>query len=214
MRRRLLGAAAGAVLLFASPGALANGRFPASNQILFSANPGWIIVRSTFGIIVTKDSASSWSWLCEDILGLPPTSNEDPYLGLTENDTLLAGLSLGLEVSTNTGCDWTFAGGPLKAQLIKDLAVHKENPHIADVITSTYFPPVAADGGGWGYTQQTYESIDDGKTWAALGTAIDPTAVVRRWTWLPAIPTASMSRLFADRARCARLLFSSRRTRA
>ena len=189
MRRRLLGAAAGAVLLFAAPGALANGRFPASNQILFSpANPSWMIVRSTFGIIITKDAGASWSWLCEDILGLPPTSNEDPYLGLTQNDTLIAGLSLGLEVSTNTGCDWTFAGGPLKAQLIKDLAVHKDNPHIADVITSTYFPPAAPDGGDWGYTQQTYESIDDGKTWAALGTPIDPMAVVTTLDVAPSDP--------------------------
>src|ERR1019366_5553119 len=83
---------------------------------------------------------------------------------------------------------WTFAGGPLKAQLIKDLAVHKDNPHIADVITSTYFPPAAPDGGDWGYTQQTYESIDDGKTWAALGTPIDPMAVVTTLDVAPSDP--------------------------
>ena len=188
MRRTLLGAAAGAALLFAAPGALANGRFPASNQILFSpSSQGSIVVRSTFGIIITRDAGASWTWLCEDILGLPPTSNEDPYLGLTQNDTLIAGLSLGLEVSTNTGCDWTTIGGPLKGQLIKDLAVHKDNPHISDVITSTYGPTSGSDGGA-GYTQQLYESTDDGASWAAFGLPIDPSAIVTTVDVAPSDP--------------------------
>lgn len=184
----MLGAAACAAALCASGSALANGRFPASNQILFSpASASNITVRTTFGIIISNDSGKSWQWLCEDTLGLPPTSNEDPYYALTANGSVVAGLSLGLEVSTTGGCDWSVVGGPLAGQLIKDLDLLAGNQHALDLITSTYSPSGNLDGGG-GYAQQPYESTDDGAHWAAFGTAIDPTAIVTTIDVAPSDP--------------------------
>lgn len=174
----MLGAAACAAVLCTAPIARPNGRFPASNQILFSptaAND--IVVRTTFGLIFSTDSGKTWRWLCEDTLGLPPTSNEDPYVTITASGSLVAGLSLGLEVSANSGCDWTVAGGPLAGQLIKDLDLHQNDLHVVDLITSTFSPSGALDGGA-GYAQQLFESTDDGAHWAAFGTPIDPTAIV------------------------------------
>ena len=174
----MLGAAACAAVICTSPIAQANGRFPASNQILFSptaAND--MVVRTTFGLIFSTDSGKTWRWLCEDTLGLPPTSNEDPYVAITASGSLVAGLSLGLEVSPNSGCDWTVAGGPLAGQLIKDLDLHQNDLHVVDLITSTFRPSGALDGGA-GYAQQLFESTDDGAHWAAFGTPIDPTAIV------------------------------------
>jgi MYXO-CTERM domain-containing protein len=184
----MLGAAACAAVVCATSSARANGRFPASNQILFSpASTTEMVVRTTFGVLITNDSAKTWRWLCEDTLGLPPTSNEDPYYVITANGNLVAGLSLGLQLSTDTGCDWAVKGGPLAGQLIKDLDIIASNQHAVDLITSTYSPTGGADGGS-GYAQQAFETTDDGVTWSAFGAAIDPTAIVTTIDVAPSDP--------------------------
>jgi hypothetical protein len=188
VRRAMLCAAACVAVLSATPAARANGRFPASNQILFSpVSASTIIVRTTFGIIFSTDSGGSWRWLCEDTLGLPPTSNEDPYIAVTASGNLVAGLSLGLLVSPDNGCDWTTIGGPLAGQLIKDIDVHADNQHIVDLITSTFSASGSADGGP-GYAQQPFETTNDGTGWTAFGTPIDPTAIVTTIDIAPSDP--------------------------
>jgi hypothetical protein len=83
MRNALLAAAAASIALAVATPAAANGRFPASNQILFSpSNTQLVMERTTFGVLRSYDYGTTWSWLCEDALGLPPTSNEDPSLAL------------------------------------------------------------------------------------------------------------------------------------
>jgi len=207
----MLGAAACAAVLCTAAGAQANGRFPASNQILFSpASSTTMMVRTTFGLIFSTDSGMTWRWLCEDTLGLPPTSNEDPYIAITANGSLVAGLSLGLLVSSDTGCDWTVIGGPLAGQLIKDLDVHQDNQHTVDLITSTFNPMGAVDGGP-GYAQQPYETTDDGAHWAAFGTPIDPTAIVTTIDVAPSDPNRIYVSAFrgAGATRTASLFVSS-----
>jgi uncharacterized membrane protein YgcG len=188
VRSAFLAAAAAAGILAAATIARANGRFPQSNQILFSpTQSNLIVVRNTFGITISKDGGNSWYWLCEDTLGLPPTSNEDPFLGMTSNNSIVAGLSLGLQVSSDVGCNWTVEGGQLAGQLIKDVVVHKDNPHIVDTLTNTYSATVA--DGGPGYSHQLFETINDGANWAAFGTPIDPTADVTTIEVAPSDPT-------------------------
>jgi MYXO-CTERM domain-containing protein len=204
-------AVACAAVLSTTGGARANGRFPASNQILFSpASSTAMVVRTTFGLLFSSDSGKTWRWLCEDTLGLPPTSNEDPYVTVTANGSLVAGLSLGLLVSPNSGCDWTVAGGPLAGQLIKDLDVHQDNLHTVDLITSTFSPMGAVDGGP-GYSQQPYETTDDGAHWAAFGTPIDPTAIVTTIDVAPSDPNRIYVSAFrgAGATRTASLFVSS-----
>jgi MYXO-CTERM domain-containing protein len=185
VRNALLAAAAASIVLAVAPPAAANGRFPASNQMLFSpSNSQLVLERTTFGVLRSYDYGATWSWLCEDALGLPPTSNEDPSLALCKNDTLLAGLSLGLEVSPDTGCSWSTQGGPLAGQLVKDLDVPPNTPDTALAITSTFAPDAGTDG-GQGYTQYVITSTDDGAHWAITGT-IDPAATV---TTLEVAPT-------------------------
>ena len=61
MRHAFLAAATAAGILAAATSARANGRFPASNQILFSSTQSsWIVVRNTFGITISKDGGNSW----------------------------------------------------------------------------------------------------------------------------------------------------------
>lgn len=171
-------AAAGALALFAAPRAMANGRFPASNQIGFSpGDPNLVVLRTTFGILVSHDGGTSWQWLCEDVLGILSSSTEDPLLGLTARSIVATpGAANGLVVSPDSGCNWTATAGPLAGQLVKDLVVRPDAPDVVLALTSTYGLHAGPDG-GTGYMQQVFESADDGATWAALGAPIDPGAL-------------------------------------
>ncbi|MGH7435143.1 MAG: sialidase family protein, partial [Polyangiaceae bacterium] len=116
MRKPVLGALAaaaalGSVLSSTTPAA-ANGRFPASNQIVFSpTDPKVIFGRTTFALIPSSDDGATWSYLCEGLLALPTVTNyQDPEIAFTSNGTLVAGLfapTRGLSVSKDLGCSWS-----------------------------------------------------------------------------------------------------------
>jgi len=176
--KSLVAAATAALVLLATAGASANGRFPAANQLVFSpSDPNLAVLRTTFGVLRAQDGGSAWSWICEDAIGLPPTSSDDPSIGVTSGGSLVAGIYKGLEVSPDTGCNWTFLGGPLKNQVIADVAVRPDAPHTVVAIASTYGVDAGADG-GTGYATQVYESTNDGATWSPLGVPIDPGVLV------------------------------------
>lgn len=171
-------AAAIAALLFAALPAAGNGRYPASNQLLVSpGDPGFIVLRATFGVLLSHDAGASFTWVCEEALGLAPSADEDPSLAVTGNSNLIAGIYGGLEVSPDTGCSWSFVRGGLANQHVVDVTVPRAAPHAALALTSTYEPRVTSDG-ATGYASQVYESNDDGATWSALGVPIDPSIVV------------------------------------
>ena len=170
-------AASAALVLLAAPEANANGRFPASNQLLFSpTDPSLVVLRATFGILISHDAGTTWRWLCEDVLGVSTTTAVDPVLGLTAPGGIVAApmLTNGLSVSSDTGCNWSRTAGPLANQLVKDLAVRSEVvPNVVFALTSTYAPDAGSEGGP-GYAQQVYKSSDDGVDWSPIGTPIDP----------------------------------------
>ncbi|HEV3193829.1 MAG TPA: hypothetical protein VGY54_25160 [Polyangiaceae bacterium] len=174
-----LAAASAAALLLTTPVAFANGRFPASNQLLFSpSDANLVVLRATFGIVISHDGGATWRWLCEDVLGVSSSTTVDPLLGLTASGGIVAAplLTNGLAVSGDTGCNWSTATGPLANQLVKDFAVRREAPDIVVALTSAYSQDAGPEGGP-GYVQQTYQSINDGADWSAIGTPIDPTAL-------------------------------------
>jgi hypothetical protein len=196
--RFALGAVAAGLATFAfAPAALANGRFPAANEIFFApANPSFVGVRTTFGILLSYDGGSTWSWLCEDTLGLGPKTTEDPPIAMTAGGSIVAALSFGLDVSSDQGCSWSLAGGPLASQVFKDVALRPDSPHEVVAVTATY-EPTAGEGGAPGYDQQVYASTDDGAHWAPLGMPIDPSVLV---TTVDVAPSDS-SRLYASAIR-------------
>jgi hypothetical protein len=156
---------------------MANGRFPASNQILLSpSNADLVIVRATYGILLSFDRGATWTFLCEDALGLPQAAGYDPALALTASNALVAGLLLpaGLEVSSDTGCNWRCAAGSLANEAIADIAVRPDAPHTVVALTSTAFFDDA--GGGW--HSQGFLSTNDGADWTPLGRALDPSVLV------------------------------------
>jgi hypothetical protein len=164
-------------LLFAAHPATANGRMPAANRIVFSpTNPKLVIVRATYGLLVSSDGGTTWTFLCEDALGMPKMATEDPAIGLTATNALVVGLQLpaGLEVSHDNGCNFSCIVGPPANETIVDLAVRQDLPDTLVALTNTALSP---DAGG-GAHSQVFQSTNDGATWAPLGVALDPHILV------------------------------------
>lgn len=93
------------VTLSLGGGAQANGRFPAA-QHLVGGPPGatsQLAVRTTFGLLRSADAGRSWTFLCEDLLGLSNTSVWDAPIQLAQGGRLFAGVPDGL-VRIEDGC--------------------------------------------------------------------------------------------------------------
>jgi photosystem II stability/assembly factor-like uncharacterized protein len=178
VRKALLlsGAAAGTLLSLSVPAA-ANGRFPASNQLVFSpSDTSLMVLRTSYGTLPSHDNGASWGYICEDALGLGTTAVEDPSIGLTANNSLIAGVSVGLNVSTDVGCNWNCIDGALSRMPIADIAVRPDTPASAVAITRAY---VQTDSAIDETYSQVFETTDNGATWAPIGTPIDPTVIVQ-----------------------------------
>jgi photosystem II stability/assembly factor-like uncharacterized protein len=176
VRRALPFAAVAVSALLSSVPAAANGRFPASNQIVFSPNnDNLIVLRTSYGILPSHDNGATWAFVCEDALGLGPTAVEDPSVGLTTSNALIAGVSVGLNVSPDDGCNWNCIQGGLQNQPIADIAVRPDNPASAVAITRTY---QLTDSAVENIYSQVFETTDNGMTWTAIGVPIDPAVTV------------------------------------
>jgi MYXO-CTERM domain-containing protein len=190
-----IAAALFATALLSAKSASANGRYPASTQIAFSTNPAdtdLVVVRATFGLLISHDNGATWRWLCESALGVPSVSVEDPSIALTTNDALVVGINEGLEVSHDAsgtgaddlGCDFACIGGPLAGQSIADLAT--AGAHAALALSST---DIFGDAGkGATLDSRVWQTRDDGVHWAQLGAALDPTVLVTTLDVAPSDP--------------------------
>src|SRR4051812_25042615 len=100
-------AVAGAVLSGAAP-ALANGRFPASGQLVVDpTDPTHLVLRATFGVLRSRDRGASWGWVCEGAIGYG--GQEDPMMAVPADGSLLAGIYEGFSISRDDGCTWGLA---------------------------------------------------------------------------------------------------------
>ena len=101
-------AAACAVAGLASS-ASANGKFPAAGQLVVDpSDPAHIVVRTTFGVVTTRDAGTAWDWICEEAAGY---SNYEPPIAVTGNGSVLAGLSTGVSVAAGGTCAWSASLG-------------------------------------------------------------------------------------------------------
>lgn len=159
----------GALVLALATPARANGRYPASNQlVIMPGSPSTLVVRTTFGLLLTRDR-SNFDWVCETAIGFGADGGvEDPAIAVSAGGSLFAGLRRGLAVSKDTGCGWMFAGGPLAATTVTDVTVVRSAPNSVIAMTST-----AGDGGAAPYASQLHLSTDDGASFAPYGTPID-----------------------------------------
>jgi MYXO-CTERM domain-containing protein len=156
-----------AALLSAAPprSALANGRFPSAGHVeVDPADPARVIVRATYGLLVTTDAGEHWEWVCEEALGFAGVW--DPPIGIAAEGAILAGLPDGLSVSQLGGCAWNREEA-LAGRLVVDLAVDRTNAARAVVL--------AASPSSGGFDNALFLTEDGGASFEALPASLPGT---------------------------------------
>ena len=112
--------------------ALANGRFPAADQILVDpGDPAHFALRATFGLLQSRDAGHSWTWICESAVGYMG----DPALALLGGGNLLAGFFGSVAVSAEQGCAWGVQPLDTRYQYAFDATLDPADPSRAWVLT-------------------------------------------------------------------------------
>ena len=161
----------GALALALAGPALANGRYPSAGQIAVApGDPKVILVRATYGILLSRDAGHSWSWLCEKAVGYG--SVEDPMMAYTADGTILAGNFKGLSIGSPDGCQWGFTPGGLANKYVIDLAVDKKDATKGVLVISN--STGQDDAGAPVFLTQLWQTADSGKTWTQAGVDLPP----------------------------------------
>jgi photosystem II stability/assembly factor-like uncharacterized protein len=150
----------GLVLAQLVPGApaRANGRLPASTGLVVDPDdPSRLLVRTTYGVVLSSDAGQSWSWLCESATGQSGTS--DPVVGFGPGGALLISADQGMARSADGGC--TFQSPVPGTETVRPLALAW--PGGDAPIYLLVRPPSA------GNAPALYVSTDGGASFAAAG---------------------------------------------
>lgn len=151
-----------AVVFASSSAARAHGRFPQTAQIAFHpSDPSVIVVRATFGLLLSDDGGETWRWTCFTAFGGSP--NDDPIVVVMDDGAITAASFSGLALGTDGACAWSEPSSELADRIVIDQTADPGNPRGAIVVTS--------DGGDT--LNSVYRTIDAGRTWAPTGPPID-----------------------------------------
>lgn len=164
-RRSLLAVAVALSALSLPRDAGANGRFPAANQVATNAaDPAQVLMRTTFGLLVSHDRGKTFDWVCEQLVGYGGV--QDPGVAVFADGTLAAAAFEGLATSRDGGCSWSFATEKgLAGEYVIDVATLGTDPSRGVVVTST--------GLGIGkFHVEVFWTADSGKTWQAAPTPL------------------------------------------
>lgn len=163
-----------ALFAVAAPDARANGRFPQSNAIFFAPNdPNVVLLRTTFGELLSHDHGETFDWICERSIGL--AGADDPMYAITPDGTLVASTFQGLAISHDRACNFAFAGGPVKDLVFIDVTSRPSTPGTIIAFASSYAGQ--DDAGAIFFKSTLFETKDEGKTFAQLGTSFDPALI-------------------------------------
>jgi hypothetical protein len=138
--------------------ALANGRFPAAGQIVFDPEDAQhLAVRTTFGLLTSRDRGETFDYVCESALMLGV--EEDPMLAFTASGPLVVA-TFGGVLTSDDGCSYRFVP-ELEGQIVLDLARSMSAP---DTLVAFR---LLGRGGGL-YDSSLVRSEDAGRTWTFL----------------------------------------------
>ncbi len=166
-----MSAAVLAAVVASTPLARANGRFPESNQIVFAEHdPNIILLRVTFGLLVSRDHGKTFGWVCEQSIGF--SGVEDPMYTVTPSNTIVGTTFNGITVSRDGACGWSFVGGDLEKQVFIDLTTNPKDKKNIVVFASSY--DYQDDAGTTLFRSKLWETKDEGQTFQDLGPTLDP----------------------------------------
>lgn len=149
------------MLVLAANSAGANGRFPATNQVI--ARPGHaeqLALRTTFGLLRSDDGGAHWDWVCEDAVGY--SGVVDPPLAWHRDGALVAGLFDGLSTSSDTACTWS-RDPSIGKQVVVDVSAANAEATRLEALTGSYDPQ--SPPGQPRYVSAIWTSSLDAKAW-------------------------------------------------
>jgi hypothetical protein len=169
-----------AVLVMSPRGASANGRLPTTSSITFrQGHESDIAVGLTFGLLMSHDGGTTWTWMCEDAVGY--SGEYDPHYAFSPSGALFATTHDELKVVRDS-CTFT-AANP---------AIPTETFASTDALAgdhSVYYAAAEApdDSHGVAGDYKIYKSNADGTQFAP--TAAQPAGQVSWWQSLEAAPS-------------------------
>jgi hypothetical protein len=162
------------LVLALAPAALANGRFPATNQILTRpGRPSELALRTTFGLLRSSDAGATWDWVCEKAIGYSGTV--DPPLAWHANGTLVAGLFDGLALTSEDACAWS-QDPTVGKQVVVDVSLAEPSGGRLDALTGSYDP--ASPPGQPAYVSAIWTSDGAGRAWTQTSTRLPADVIV------------------------------------
>ena len=185
MKRSLAAALVAAALVLPAAEAHANGRFPEANQLTFSeSDPNHLLLRVTFGLMVSRDRGATWNWICEQAIGF--NGVEDPMYALTPSRNMLATTFQGLSRTTSDGCQWEFVGGPLQNEVFIDLTTRKDDAGHVLTFSSSY--DTQDDAGQIFFRSRLFETNDEGLTFSEIDAGLDTSLLGYTIDYAPSDP--------------------------
>lgn len=174
--------------LLVSSVAHAHGAFPEGRQLIADPTKGqrlWL--RTTYGILLSEDRGTTWSWICYEAPGYVPV--EEPTFVVTGNGTLMGAVFDGLR-RTKDGCAWETVSDAL-AKTATGLAVDPADPNHVWALLS------GGDGSG-GFDNQLWESTTAGDDFTLVGAPYGKEALLLSLVVAPSDPNRLyVSGLFA-----------------
>jgi hypothetical protein len=168
---RVLGLSCACAIATASVTAQANSRYPESNQIVFAQHdPDLVLLRVTFGLLVSHDRGRTFDWVCEESIGF--SGIEDPMYTVTPSNAYVGTTFQGLTVTRDNACGWSFVEGDLTSQVFIDLAPNPNDAKNIVVFASSY--DHQDEAGNILFTSKLWETKDEAQTFEQLGDKLDP----------------------------------------
>jgi hypothetical protein len=143
----------------------ANGRFPRAQRVIETpSHPEKLVIAATYGLLVTEDRGTNWSYVCDAAFTFQTQFASDVVLGLTANGSMLLGVQKSVTRSTDRGCDFTKVLEPPGSSSIDDFTMTATNRDEVLALFTTF-----ENGKN---TIRLQESKDGGQTWTVIGAPI------------------------------------------
>jgi hypothetical protein len=140
--------------------ARADGAFPAGEAVLTPAdNRQEIFLVTNFGVVLSEDAGTTWSWSCEQDANALGTLYQ---LGPAPRRRLFAVASQHVVYSDDATCSWQTAGGLLAGQAVTDLFPDPANAErvVAIGVAGTVGSVFESADGGATFTRMLYQPSD------------------------------------------------------
>jgi len=134
VRCTCVGSLLAASLSLSSATALANGRYPNADMLVVDpGNPSHLVLRATFGTLVSNDAGQNWSWICEGAIGY---TDGDPAITVLSGGRMLHAFLGSIVVSGAEGCSFGPVPFSAEGRFAIDATLDPADPSRAWVLAS------------------------------------------------------------------------------